>query len=333
MTMSHSRTFSRPGPVAQTVLISGLKRSGTTILWETFRQDQRNLCFDEPFHPDLWRGKRSNGKGTWAELGAAFDSVSTPFGANLGPIWPRDELTDSSAPSQCEYLQALMLRAERSVIDEVRLWNRLPELLPGNVPIVVVHLLRDPVNWVTAQIMPFTGSRRVGRLSRLMTQLRYFRRGSGYNKWRYEEIIDTALSIDHPILDMIACTKYEFARLPAYKKLLAFWWAANLRTRSRLAAWGGGPVVNVTLSEFSTDPAKVVERIYKSAGWDMPESPIDFAHVRPIRPSWKENSPKYARAFIELGLPSALSQGRHLDGDAIASILDDHLPNHTAKAH
>lgn len=260
-------------------------------------------------------------------MGAVFDCVSAPFGADLTPIRPPDELTDRSAAAQREYLRALMLQAKRTVIDEVRLWNRLPEVLPDNVPAVVVHLLRDPVNWVTAQIMPSIGRQRGGSLGKLMTQLRYFRRVSGYNKWRYEEIIDTTLSSSHPVLDAIPCTRYEFARLPAYKKLLAFWWAANLRTRSRLANWRGGPVVNVTLSEFSADPAKVVKRIYDSAGWDIPENPIDLSHVRPIRPSWKANSPKYARAFVELGLPSALSQGNHLDGNAMASILDEHLPN------
>jgi hypothetical protein len=327
MTLSRSPADSRPGPVAQTVLISGLKRSGTTILWEAFRQDRRNLCFDEPFHPGLWLGKRGNGKGTWTELGAVFASVSAPLGADLTPIRPPDELSDRSDAAQREYLRALMLRAERTVIDDVRIWNRLPELLPDNVPTVVVHLLRDPVNWVTAQILPSIGHHRGGSLGNLMTQLRFFRRSTGYNKWRYEEIIDTALSTSHSILDTIPCPEDEFARLPAYKKLLAFWWAMNLQTRSRLATWRGGPVVNVTLSEFSADPAKVVKRIYESAGWNMPEIPINLSHVRPIRPSWRANSSKYARALAELGLPRALSEAKLLGGNAMASILDGHLPS------
>jgi hypothetical protein len=310
------------------VLISGIKRSGTTILWETFRKDPRNLCFDEPFHPSLWQGKRSNGKGTWLELGSIFDRVSAPF-AGLEPIRPLDELTNHSDPVQRDYLRALMMTSARTVIDDVRLWNRLPEILPSAVPVVVVHLFRDPVNWVTAQLMPSNGGARRRMLYTTLRDLNFFRRRTGYNAWRYEEVTEAALSANHPIFHIFPHTAPGMARMPAYMKLLALWWAANIESRARLASWRGGTVVNVTLSEFAADPAKVLARIYAAARWELAKGAVDFTHVRPIRPSWKASSRKWNRAFSELGIPYELSKAS--DGDTVASVLDEYLTKRTLR--
>jgi len=311
-----------------------MKRSGTTILWETLRKDPRNLCFDEPFHPSLWKGKVQNGKGTWSELGKTFGRVSRRFGADLLPILPLDELTAESGLSQRAYLRDLMQQAERTVIDEVRLWNRIPEILPDDLPVVVVHLLRDPVNWVTAQMMPSNTRPDKRSLFGRLGDLRFFKRKSGYDAWRYEEIAEAALASDHPIFRSISGQGVDKGRLPAYQKLIAFWWAANLQTRERLLNWSTGTVVNVSLSEFSANPAGVIARIYSAARWDHDQGKSDFTHVRPIRSSWKPKSRNWALAFRQLGLPAVLSDAQHLDGDALASIMDaclsDKRPNHGA---
>lgn len=140
--------------VARSVLISGLKRSGTTVLWETFRKDLRNRCFDEPLNPDLWKGRLQNSKGTWNELGEFWERQTPARNAGLQAIYPADELVSSNTGFQREYLRSLMLDGSRTVIDDVRIWNRLPDLLPHDVPTVAVHLLREPLNWVTAQMLP-----------------------------------------------------------------------------------------------------------------------------------------------------------------------------------
>lgn len=314
------------GAPAQGVLICGMKRSGTTVLWETFRKDPRNLCFDEPFHPSLWQGKRQNGKGTWTELGPLFDRISSAFDKGPSAIRPIDELTRQSEPDQRRYLHDLMQQSERTVIDEVRLWNRMPEILPDDFPIVVVHLLRDPVNWVTAQMMPSVGksNNTKRRFFARLGELGFFRLKYGYNAWSYEEIVEASLAADHSIFRFIPGAERRRARLPAFQKLIALWWAANRETRSRLSTWRSGPVVSVSLSEFSANPTKVIGKIYSAAGWDLPEGLIDFAHVRPVRPSWKPRSSNWKRAFLELGLPAALSEAHELDGDALSAVLDRH---------
>lgn len=324
--MSTSQASPKRSSPARAILISGMKRSGTTVLWETLRKDSRNLCFDEPFHPSLWQGKKQNGKGTWTELGSKFNQLATASNMQSSPIRPIDELTHQNGPGQRRYLRDLMLQAQRTVIDEVRLWNRLPEILPEEVPVVVVHLLRDPVNWVTAQMMPSVGrsKKSEARFLAWLGKIGFFWRRSDYDSWRYEEIFEAAIAADHPLFRFVPRAMCGATRLPAYQKLIALWWAANLETRSRLSTRHLGPVVNVSLFEFSVDPEKVTRKIYSAAGWDLPSGLIDFQHVCPIRPSWKARSIKWERAFTGLGLPTALSQANKLDGDALVAILDRH---------
>ncbi len=311
---------------AQSVLICGLKRSGTTVLWETLRKDASNLCFDEPFHRDLWKGKRHNNKGTWTELATAWKRLSFGEDPDLTPILPLDELDPRSTPQQRDYLRTLMLQGEQgehTVIDEVRTWNRLPELLPGDVTTVVVHLLRDPANWVTAQMLPRAERSWAMSLRDAYEQSTFFRRRRDYDNWRYEEIIEAALADQHPIFTRLGLSCSELVRQPAYVKLLAFWWASNLETHSRLAQWAGGPVLTVTLSEFSARPSEVMERIYGAAGWRLSEQ-IDYSHVRSIRQSWHGGSRGWARAFDILGLPPELAKEGSLSSEAMAAQLSAH---------
>lgn len=142
----------------KSILIAGLKRSGTTVLWETLRQDYASHCLDEPFHPGLWSGRRTNGKKTWTELGADWDEQDYATRSDLAPIRPLDELSTSNTDAQRRYLADLLALSNQTVIDEVRVWNRLPDLLPTGEYPLVIHLLRRPDNWTTGHMLPLKKS-------------------------------------------------------------------------------------------------------------------------------------------------------------------------------
>jgi len=308
------------GNSSRSVLIAGLKRSGTTILWETLRQDAASLCLDEPFHPDLWAGRRQNGKKTWAELGAAWNREDYATRGDLSPIQPLDELESHTSDAQRRYLADLQALSERTVIDEVRIWNRLPELLPADGRLVVVHLVRQPENWVTGHMIPLA-KRRKG-LAGLLSVARFFRRAGGFNNWHYEDVFNAAIAQNHPMWSSVSIAMGELARQPAYVKLLAFWWASNLVLHRRLAAWSGGPVLTVSMAEFANDPAGVIARIYGAAGWAMPDTRFDFGAVRPVRPSFKAGSRRWHDAFKNLGMPAAFLADPAMDGSRVAALFD-----------
>lgn len=303
------------------ILIAGLKRSGTTILWETLRQDKASHCLDEPFHPDLWAGRRSNGKKTWAELGAKWDEQDYATRSELAPILPLDELSANNTDAQRRYLADLSALSHQSVIDEVRIWNRLPDLLPAGPQPLVIHLLRRPDNWTTGHMLPLKDKR--SRLADHLRSATFFHRKRSFNNWGYEDIFDAAIGQDHPMWAGLQLPVDELAKQPAFVKLLAFWWASNQVLHRRLANWPGGTVLTLTLAEFVQDPARVISRIYTAAGWKAPEADFNFGHVRQVRPSWKAGSRHWNTAFAKLGIPAEFLDDVSMPGGRAAELLDN----------
>lgn len=306
------------GFAARAIFISGLKRSGTTVLWESFRKDQGLRCYDEPFHPDLWKGRRENGKQTITELAAFWDGEGADVARKTTPIPPGNELDGRVDGSQIAYLDKLMA-AQRTVIDEVRVWNKIPDMFPENVPMLVIHLLRDPRNWITGHMKP-NGAAPIWDLRAARGSLNFFRRRSDYNNWRYEDIIEDGLVAHHPMFSIFPISCGEIARKPAYVKLMAFWWAANVQTYRRLKDLPAGRVMTMTLAEFVADPAAVLARAYAAAGWSKPAETL-YDHVRPVRPSWRADSKKWTEAEKLLGLPTTQDGLRGEDYSEAFSIM------------
>ncbi len=290
----------------KSILIFGLRRSGTTVLWETLRRDAGTVCFDEPFHPQLWAHVRQNAKGTWDELGAYWDQEKPDRATGLVPIRPLDELDASILPEQRSYLQDLIAAGDRTVIDIVRGWNKVPEIIPDQSQALVVHLVRPPADWVSAHMLPSGDGTWKKVLADRYRRYAFFTRTGFYNNWQYEEIIDAALRRDHPMWRSIRLSPDALAREPAYVKLLALWWAANLITYQRLKTWTRGPVRTLVQSDFTADPAAEVLALYEAAGWPMPDGGLGYEHVRRTRPAWQAASRHWSAAADRLGLPPTM---------------------------
>ena len=167
------------------ILISGLKRSGTTVLWQTFRNDKSSLCLDEPFHPSLWQGRRLNAKGTLNELGALWKKIDFASRSELQPIVPLEEMNPTGTSAQSRYLAELSAQSERTVVDEVRIWNRLPEILSDSPQTLVIHLIRSPANWVTGQMKPNEHAK--FGLRDIFNSALFFHRKKNYNNLHMEK--------------------------------------------------------------------------------------------------------------------------------------------------
>jgi len=284
------------------IVITGLRRSGTTVLWETFRRDPRIVGYDEPFHPQLWGGVRTNSKGTLDELAAYWNSGRAARFDGVTPIRPVDELVSRSSGGQIGYLDDLLNQGERVVVDLVRCWNRFPTLLNGRNDVLVVHLVRNPATWVSAHLLParprLTARSILGSAYRRGT---FFVRQRGYDNWSYEQIVDAALTGQHDMWRYVKRGGAQSEAAPAYIKLLAFWWAAT-----QVAARGlsGMPVAYVAMEEFVARPRETMRRLYAQAGWDISDSSSD--HVRPTRDRWLPASIRWAEAFEEVGIPCEL---------------------------
>jgi hypothetical protein len=175
------------------VIIVGLKRSGTTILWETFRKNRELLCFDEPFHPRLSQGIRQNGKGTWTELAKVLNLLENDMPSGAIHISASDELGSYLSTAQHSYFEFLLKQGDKVVLDEVRVWNKLEALLSKRPEVFVIHLVRDPAAWVTAHLLPSRKKTCAGTLMDFYRKKSFFSRRRNFDNWRYEEIVNRAL--------------------------------------------------------------------------------------------------------------------------------------------
>lgn len=301
------------------VVIHGLRRSGTTILWETLRTDPALRCFDEPFHPRLADGARDNHKGTWLEMSAHLRHANVP----PAPIKPIDELQDDSTPEQIAWLGSLCASHDRVVTDIVRGWNRVPGLHAACGSVLTLHLVRDPVSWVAAHLLPTGHKTPLGRMTNLYRQCSFFRRRGFYDGYQYETIVNVALTKNHPIFRFVRPSATALRRAPAYEKLLAFWWGANVTLAQRLASTGARSLM-LTLAEFSRAPEAELRRVAEAAGWA--EMRVDTRAVRSVKPAFNVEQPQWQAAAARLGLPEDLFDPAAQDAGRLRAAFEFAVP-------
>ncbi|AGA89818.1 hypothetical protein Thimo_0996 [Thioflavicoccus mobilis 8321] len=304
----------------ENILISGLRRSGTTVFWETFRRDPRCRCFDEPFHPDLWQGARENSKGTWTELAEVWSSDGDIFKACSQPIGPLDELHPGLTAGQTRYLRDLFAKAGPVVADCVRTWSKVEALAEVLESTLIIHLVRHPKSWVTAQLLPSSsnpGWRR--RVTNLYRRQSFFSRPRVFNNWHYEQIIEHACrqSVEGDRLwRSIEKTPLDVARQPAFRKLLAFWLAAVRRTETQLAQLPPERCMTITMEEFLAAPRLTFSHVYERCGWVLPDD-VMFEHVRSSRPAWDAASSLWVDGMRWAGIPEGLWPEGGFSGGAV----------------
>lgn len=297
------------------VLVSALRRSGTTALWQGFRGLPNLAAFDEPFHPRLAEGARANSKGTWPELAAFLETSTTPPVA----IPPTAELDADPSEAEIAWMGTLSEAAPRVAMDVVRGWNRLPDITPAPDTVLFVALIRDPASWVTGHLRPSGRGTWRKRVVDVWRRASFFSRKGFYDNYHYETIINAALADDHPLWGAVTMPLEDLRRAPAYVKLLAFWWGVNLATHQSLKA-AGVTRLTLTLGEFSATPEHEIGRILEAAGWQ--DLTPDLDHVTATRASHGQAHPAWDRAARALGIPSALLDHGGATAQALETAFD-----------
>lgn len=277
------------------VVISGLRRSGTTALWQCFRNIAQIGAYDEPFHPRLATGERDNPKQTWKELATLLTGGLAPVA-----ISPRSELERMPSQNEIDYFHDLNRASERTVIDTVRAWNRIPGLYDDQNQTLTVNIIRDPRGWVTGHLLPSGKGTWRKKIANQYRRATFFTRRHFYNNYHYETIINEALRREHPIWNAVLLSNAELQNAPAFIKLLAFWWGVNLASYESLAE-SGAPFILMTLTEFSVHPDQQLQRILDAAEWR--DIVIDSSHVTPTRASHGAHNEAWIDAARALGIP------------------------------
>lgn len=290
------------------VFIQGMRRSGTTILYDALCQDPRLETFYEPFAEgregvlgggsgvqpvDLFekiRQLRQEFLAGWPDL----DAGKLNYGA---PTKPWLEFEPDLPDYGRAYLRLMLSKGAHVAIKFTRMYCKigvLRDLDPGAALILIV---RDP-RAVTASYL-FGKDKRT--LSAYPDEAAFFGKRSAMNAWKVRDFSDHLLK------------RPEYAALGEcedFLRVLLVW------KYTFLAAWQGarqhfpGRTYILRHEDLQESPADTLRRVYDHAGLPFPGhlEPWLRSHVRSHTPPFAANSRRWPEAFRTLDMDEALEQ-------------------------
>lgn len=307
------------------LFIVGLRRSGTTILYDALGEDPGLRCFYEPLREEaatVGGGSGARHEDAFAETRAARERFRSERFAELpielfncgGPRAPEEEL-EPGLPAHVEALLAYLLdQAPDVAIKETRFHHKLGALAQLDPEAAVVHLVRDP-RAVTASML--LGRRR--RIDLYPDAETFFTARTGRPLWSSrrisEEVIARRRSLDLP------------ADIPDFLRPLLVWKAAFETTSGDGARLFGDRYALVRLEDLSADPGGQLERIYELTGRAPPDPVVDWAraHISRGPEVHLADDPRWTRAARLIAIEPELEQAGYsevLELDAGETPLD-----------
>ncbi len=289
------------------ILIQGMRRSGTTILYDALLEDPGLHCFYEPWREDTETpGGGSNARESdpfaeTRELRRRFRDAEYP-GLELadfnlgGPGRPALEL-GPDVPDHCAgFLATLLGRDEPVMVKETRFYDKLEvieELAPEET--VLVHVVRDP-RAVCVSMMMGRGRKRADSYA---DPEAFFSERERRKLWSSRQLSELLLK-DH---------EYRGLRDPAnFERILLVWKHTFESTRRTGRELFGERYLLLRNEDLRADTAGTIARIYAAAGRPTPPEVTAWAadKVRPPEQPYAPDDPRWPRAFAALGMRDAL---------------------------
>jgi hypothetical protein len=297
------------------IFILGLRRSGTTIFWESFRRDPRLRCYNEPWNPVLRELPVEIPNRSRREVIELFRRDPATFWRRFAPIELIEELQSDLSERQVAYLRSLIDAFDGVCIDETRCHFKLAALREIEPDATIVHLFRTPAAFATSHLIPTgSGGFRTRRLVQTAARLGFFTRRDRFHWWGLQQLIGS-----HPE-SLFGLRLREFGMDPedvyplsAAGRLLAFWrlhYEVMERDGPRLF---GPRFLSVPFERFCQSPKAVVEQVYAAAGLEPPA--LDLSRVKPAATAYRPSDRRWQELFARVGLPPAWLPGAGLPGE------------------
>ncbi len=287
--------------------IQGMRRSGTTILYDALREDSGVRGFYEPLREEA----ETEGGGSGARRGDAFAETRAlrhSFRDERFPELPIEEFNwggprapelelEPELPEHClEWLRHLLAQGPRVAIKETRLHHKLAAVAELDPDAVLVHVVRDP-RAVSASMLL---GRRRRRLDLYPDADAFFTLRTDRKLWSSRAISDRlARSGDAPGLP---------PEPPDFMRPLAVWKGAFDATHADGRRLFGDRYLLLRLEDMRVEPASALERIYERLDWPWPGEVGAWAedNVRPGSPIHLAEDPRWAEAMGVLGMEAAV---------------------------
>jgi Sulfotransferase family len=287
------------------LFVLGMRRSGTTILYDALQEDPELNCFYEPLREE----DVTEGGGSGAREGDAFAqmrALRTDFRERRYPDLPIEEFNwggprkpplevEADLPPHCRELLAELLERSPAAIKETRLWSKVPVLAALDPGAALVHVVRDP-RAVAASIVLGRGQR---RREMLPTADHFFADRSKRKLWS-----------SRAISRRLVRAEGKRVRDPSNaERVLLVWRASFERTRRDGLARFGDRYVLVRNEDLRADPARVLADVYAALGRDVPAPVSAWAqeNVRPPAEPYAADDPRWRQALEVAGAIEAVS--------------------------
>jgi hypothetical protein len=289
------------------LFVVGLRRSGTTILYDALGEDPALRRFYEPLREDgetIGGGSGTRDEDVFAETRVERERFRRERFPELpielfnwgGPRAPEVELEPELPPHCRELLAHLLQLAPEVAIKETRLHHKLGEVAGVDAGAAVVHLVRDP-RAVCASMM--LGRRR--RTDIYPDADTFFTAHTGRRLWSSRRISEELLrhreSGDLP------------AEIPDFLRPLLVWAAAVEAASRDGERLFGDRYALVRLEDLSSDPGAELERIYGLRERPLPAEVAEWAgrNIRRDTSAHLADDPRWARAIRLLGMQEAVA--------------------------
>ena len=287
------------------LFLCGMRRSGTTILYDALGEDPALRRFYEPLREEA----ETVGGGSGArdeDLGAEMRGLRERFRAGHypelqielfnwgGPRAPELELEPGLPPHIRDWLAELLGSDAAVAIKETRLHHKLGAIAELDPDAAIVHLVRDP-RAVTASML--LGRRR--RIDLYPDADAFFTARTGRRLWssrRISEELLAPLDVDPDVPDFV--------------RPLAVWKAAVAAMDEDGPRLFGDRYALVRLEDLRADPARELGRIYELSGRPAPGAVTEWAaaNIRRGGDVHYAEDPRWARAARLLGMEPELER-------------------------
>ena len=291
------------------VFLLGMRRSGTTILYDAFGEDAELRRFYEPFReeaetPGGGSGARSEDLfAETRELRRQFKRQEHP-GVPLelfnhgGPRAPALELHRALPSWGSDLLSFLLEQAPNVLIKEVRLFRKVADLHRLDPDAALIHIVRDP-RAVAVSMLLGRGRRHAEDYPDADA---FFEAWTNRKLWSSSAMAaELVQSGEHPGLER---------GLPDFMRPLAVWKAVWEGIRADGDRLFGGRYVAVRLEDLSRDPEGELHRVYDAIGRSTPDAVRAWAmaNVRETGEIAWADDPRWAAAARALHMEDAIAE-------------------------
>jgi hypothetical protein len=289
------------------LFIQGMRRSGTTIVYDALLEDPGLRCFYEPFTSSkaaVGGGSGLRGEDLFAEVRALREEFRRTRRPDLDPEllnWgapraPELEL-EPDLPDFCrEYLGFLLEQGDAVVTKHVRMYRKVPvlaELDPGGA---LLHVVRDPRALATSYLLG-----RDRRRAHLFPDAdAFFAHRSKRSMWATRQLADLLTELP------------EFGHLRGcgdVDRVLAVWRFTFESTRRDGLACFGARYRLLRHEDVRADPSAAIASAYDLLGRRPPPG-VDAWARRAVRGAAQEilaaDDPRWGEAMARVGLEPAL---------------------------